>query len=332
MPTHAIHIMVMYHCVKNEAREQREALEIQGRTASPPPPNATFALVTLVIGLDANQEESLLRNKLWWTHNHGVQLCVYHALIDSSRPPSWNKILAVVHMLMCSSDTQWVIHMDADAVVHNQTLSPMEMLSSVSRAAGGDAIFSSKQVVWSTDFGHGTSSVPGIGKSPINASVYIIRNSKASIDILLDVYNTYHGMTPWFRHHWQEQHAIHTFYAKDPSRFKRECIIVSNELFNSHGTSSRESDFIRHFAGMKYFPGSASKYDYISSLLHDREALLPSEQYLQEQENARRCYAVPSRLISSWREVSRGFAASQASMVHLTCDTVTCKNVIDVHR
>ena len=177
-----------------------------------------------------------------------------------------------------------------------------------------------------------TSSVRGIGKSPINAGVYIIRNSKASIDILLDVYNTYHGMTSWFRHHWQEQHAIHTFYTKDPVRFEKECVIVSNGLFNSHGSSSREADFIRHFAGMKEFPGSTSKYDHISSLLHDREALLPEEQYVVVKENARRCFTLPSILMSSWREVSRGFAASQASIVHLTCDTASCTEVIDVYK
>lgn len=92
-------------------------------TPTPNPPAAVRSghALTLVTLADEAMAEVALRTGQRlerYARQHGYSLLRYRAPIDPSRHPAWNKVLAVKHALL-SRQSEWVLWLDADAVVMN---------------------------------------------------------------------------------------------------------------------------------------------------------------------------------------------------------------------
>jgi len=156
-----------------------------------------------------------------YAKRHGYAAIVATARIDASRPPAWSKLLLIESYLEENSDCNWLLWIDADALIAN----PEQRLEDL--------------VNEDFDFLVAADHAP----SPINTGVFLIRNCPAALAMLRRAYAKSH-----FRHHpnW-EQPAV--------AEALRECAeslrtrVVARRLLNSFAIEFEKGDFIVHFAG-----------------------------------------------------------------------------------
>jgi galactosyl transferase GMA12/MNN10 family len=134
-------------------------------------------------------------NKFQYARQHGYHLFDERAVVDSSRPPRWFKILAVRRLLL-QEDCDWVFWMDVDICVMNSTIrledflppskAPHDLLLSID-TRGNRA---------SPDNGARDPTLgppPGVG---YNARAWIIRNTPWSLEFferLVGIVFLYHA-------------------------------------------------------------------------------------------------------------------------------------------
>jgi hypothetical protein len=183
-----------------------------------------FAIASLytpdIAGVGARSSKIIAR----YARRHGYQALVAREILDSARHPAWSKLLLIEQFLVNHPDCDWLMWIDADAVITN----PAQRLED----------FVDEDV----DF------VVGKDRSanPINTGVFFIRNCEAALQMLRLAYTKVQ-----FLHHpcW-EQPAV--------TEALRECSgtlrtrVVSRRLFNSFFDEYEKGDFIIHFAGCNH--------------------------------------------------------------------------------
>jgi len=229
-------------------------------------PDAWFEVYTLIANLEPHHVDTVVRNTLKWTTQHGVRYCVRKVLHDASRTASWNKVAATVEALMCSR-AKWALSLDADALINNFELSPQDMISRIEGEVG-KIIFDSMVLFFSDEFGRKKNI------NPINAGVYFMRVDDRTVEFLCKVWNDYHGIDLFHFPYYEEQAAMRKFMIEDASEFAQDAVILPYALFNSYWREERKpDDFLVHYAG--FGRGRAGpkknkdKHDSLSRMIDD---------------------------------------------------------------
>lgn len=218
------------------------------------PSNASFVVATVVdlvrpalAWVDGYKQEThqLIRaNRIAWTSRHGARYCELDGLLDPGRTATWNKIVLMRNLLSCPHH-KWLMYLDFDAIFMNYELGPQALLELTEKKSGGSRL---AHFIFSSDYQP---------SSPINAGVFLVRNTNYSAKLLQNLYDPqgYHNSV---HHHWNEQHALHTFFTRNHTEFLQHCKIVHYSLFNQHMKQYSSGNFVAHYAGMP-----ARKYEYI---------------------------------------------------------------------
>ncbi len=152
---------------------------------------------------------------------HGYKAIIGTETLDPSRPASWSKLLLVERYLMENPACQWIMWIDADAVITKPAQSLEHLLD-----ANADFVVAED-----------------IPPSPINMGVFLARNCPAVLDLMRRAY----AKTHYVHHPWWEQPAVAD--ALRESRAELRAKIVPRRLLNSFAAEYQEGDFIIHFAG-----------------------------------------------------------------------------------
>jgi hypothetical protein len=152
---------------------------------------------------------------------HGYAALIATRLIDESRPASWSKLLLVEHYLARTPSCEWVMWIDADAVVTNPAQKVEDLIDQ------------------EVDF----LAAEDLPPSPINLGVFLVRNCPAALDLLRRAY----AKVQYIHHPWWEQPAVAEALRESGARLRSR--VVSRRLFNSFAGEHQEGDFILHFAG-----------------------------------------------------------------------------------
>jgi hypothetical protein len=186
------------------------------------PSQARFAIATLFTSEIADLGRRTSRVMAAYAKRHGYQAIIGKARIDVSRPPAWSKILLIERYLMENPACDWLMWIDADAVIAD----PARRLE--------DLVDDNVDFLVAQDQGSG----------PINAGVFLVRNCPAVFDMFRRAY----AKVQYIHHVWWEQLAL--------GEAMRECApalrarVVSRRLFNSFANEYQLGDFIIHFAGL----------------------------------------------------------------------------------
>jgi len=224
--------------------------------------NTWFEVYTLVAGLENRHIDAIVRNTLEWTQRHGVRFCIRRYKADASRSGSWNKVAANIEALERSKAT-WALSLDADALIQNYDVSPLEMLDRIEEHIGAEA-FTTHSIFLSSEFGNKKD------VNPINGGVYFMRVNHQSIRFLTRVWNEFHGMSLFYRPYYEEQAAMRRFYIRKRKEFNRYAIILPFQIFNTYYKVAKPDDFLTHYAGYGTGRGVAKnkdKYDKLTRMI-----------------------------------------------------------------
>jgi hypothetical protein len=153
-----------------------------------------------------------------YAERHGYTAIVARSQLDATRHPVWSKLVLVEHYLSNHPSCNWLLWMDADAVI---TI-PQKRLED----------FLLKDV--------GFLAAEDPGNCLVNAGVFLVRNCAATIYVLRRAY----AKTQYLTHPTPEQMALSEALLES---VVRTCV-VSRRLFNSFAKEHRKGDFIIHFA------------------------------------------------------------------------------------
>ena len=229
--------------------------------------DAWFEVYTMIVNLDLQQADAVMRNTLKWTTQHGARYCVQRIIYDGSRTVSWNKVAATADAL-ARSRAKWALSLDADALINSFEISPQDILRRIERESD-ERTFASKVLFFSDDFGAKKRI------NPINAGVYIMRVDERTIKFLSKVWNNYHGINLLHFPYYEEQAALRNFMMQDPTDFEQDAVILPYSLFNSYWREERKpDDFVVHYAGFgRGFRGPeryAEKFDALTRIINER--------------------------------------------------------------
>jgi hypothetical protein len=157
-----------------------------------------------------------------YAKRHGYEAVIASDRIDASRPAAWSKILLIERYLIENTACDWLMWIDADAVITN----PARRLE--------DLVDESIDFLVAKD----------LGPSPINTGVFLVRNCPAALEMLRRAYAKFE----YIHHSWWEQPALTEAMRECAPEFRAR--IVSRRLFNSFADEYRPGDFIVHFAGL----------------------------------------------------------------------------------
>jgi ADP-heptose:LPS heptosyltransferase len=107
--------------------------QLPGRTAKPP----LLTLVTLADQRMTRLAQITGERLEEYSRRHGYACIRYRHLLDPARHPAWNKVLAVRHAML-SRQGEWVMWIDADAIIMNMDFPAIQLIQD-----GCDAIFAS---------------------------------------------------------------------------------------------------------------------------------------------------------------------------------------------
>ncbi len=184
-------------------------------------PGARIALATLYTPEMSEMGQLSSGALCAYAARHGYAAVVATGKIDATRPASWSKLLLVERHLASNPACEWVMWIDADAVVTNPARRVEDLI-------GEDVDFLVAE---------------DLPPSPMNLGVFLIRNCPATRDLLRRAYEK----GQYTHHPWWEQPAIVEALSEGGAavRFR----VVPRRLFNAFPGEHREGDFILHFAG-----------------------------------------------------------------------------------
>jgi hypothetical protein len=163
-------------------------------------------------------------NKKHYAWKHGYDFCEIRHSLDTKRPTSWSKILAI-KAEFCSPVYDWIFWTDPDAVIMNSEIKLESIIDDKY-----DMVFP-------------------FNEDGLNAGNFLIKNSPISIHFLNNVY----AQDQFINHPWWEQAAIHFLLHQYRSNMK----LVPGYVMNSHPMIGdyiyKDGDFMIHFSGMGGF-------------------------------------------------------------------------------
>ena len=187
----------------------------------PPRSDAAIAVATLYTPEIAEYGRLTSDVPAAYARRHGYNAAIVVARIDESRPPAWSKLVLVERYLSRNPSCEWIMWIDADAVVTNPAIRVEDLVD-------GDA-----------DFLVAEDCPP----SPINTGVFLARNCPAVLDLLLRAY----AKVQYLHHPWWEQPALGEALREGDGALRSR--IVPRQRFNSFPGEHREGDFVVHYAG-----------------------------------------------------------------------------------
>lgn len=185
---------------------------------------AQFAVATLYTPEIADFGKRTANIVARYARRHGYQAVIASEVLDAARPPAWSKLLLIEQCLVDHPSCDWLMWIDADAVITNLAQRLEDMVDeSVDFLVAEDR-----------------------SASTINTGVFFVRNCPAVLRMLRLAY----GKVEFLDHPCWEQPAV--------EKAMRECSetlrtrIVSRRLFNSFFDEYQSGDFVIHFAGCKH--------------------------------------------------------------------------------
>lgn len=189
-----------------------------------------IAVVTIASGTEYRKIVTPgIENKKKYCELHGYDFIVCEETLDSSRSPSWSKVL-LLNKLMENSSYKWLFWTDADSLIMNHSIR-LE-----------DLIDERYNMVITVDF------------ASICAGEFFMKNCEWSRQFLKIIY----GHTECIHHRWWEQCAMIEELKINPSHYayiklfpQRIMNSFPKEQFPHVGSQSiyQTGDFIFHFAG-----------------------------------------------------------------------------------
>lgn len=179
-----------------------------------------ISLLTLYTDEIAHYAAPVADAKEQYCAAHGYTFVRATASLDTSRPPAWSKILLIERYLEDHPECQWVVWIDADAVImHTET--PLE------------AFLDDRYDL-----------VVGTDDQWVNTGVFFLRNSAAARRFLRQVYSR----TEHTHHPFWEQAAMHDLLREGVHGLSVH--VVPSAPFNAYPSTYTEGDFILHFAAV----------------------------------------------------------------------------------
>ncbi|CAD7697635.1 unnamed protein product [Ostreobium quekettii] len=203
--------------------------------------------------------EATRENKEGYARRHGYRYFDASFLLDTSRPPSWSKILAVQYYL---AEYDWVFWMDSDSVVTNPDIKLESILPAGERL---DFI---------------------VTKDPAgyNAGMWFIRNSPWSHKFL----RTWWGMSSFVRKAGDtksgDNDALkHILANMDETELEEHVGVAPQCTFNSYVFKSSVRNWIRHAMDPEEFEcGLHQQGDFIVHLAGMQDKLVHIRKFLNE--------------------------------------------------
>lgn len=170
---------------------------------------------------------------------HGYRYCEVSTTLESSRPPAWTKVKA---MMLLLSFTDIVVAMDADAIIRNNTI----RIESILELEVYD--LKDKDAIYTNDFQQDRQS-EATPKSFINTGVYIMRNTPWIKGFLESVHKFY--QSSMFQKNL-ERDEVMLYRMKNADEFNEHVAIIPFRYMNSPVTQDldkyEDGDFVAHYA------------------------------------------------------------------------------------
>lgn len=173
-------------------------------------------------------------NKAMYANRNAYHFRLFHHL-DSSRPPSWSKILAL-KTLIKSRDYDWIMWLDGDVVITNY----------------GTRIETFLPTNPNIDF------LITKDCNDINMGAFIMRASRSALAFLEEIYGGAHVTSKILNDAWWEQKSFISLYGISAD-LRNSTLQVPQKTFNSYppeyecleegSTGWSEADFVIHFPG-----------------------------------------------------------------------------------
>ncbi|WP_428305409.1 class I SAM-dependent methyltransferase [Lacipirellula sp.] len=182
-----------------------------------------FAMVTLWHGEQYNELAAIVNPaKQAYCDRYGYDFKVFDHLLDSSRPASWSKILAVKEIL---AEYDWVIWTDVDAILWDPSIALRQLLQ-----------HEDKDLVIQRNHDN------------VNAGVFFVRNCTWSRRFLDAIY----AREDLTHHHWWEQQAI--IESLDDPLWADRCHVYPHLTpqpgFHGYHAFRSWNNLLLHFAGI----------------------------------------------------------------------------------
>jgi hypothetical protein len=203
----------------NFGREASTKVFRSPRKTAPGQPR--FAVATLYTPEFAKLGEYTSRVLCAYAKQRGYDAIVATGSLDTTRPPSWSKLLLVERYLAANPTCTWLMWIDADAVIAN----PKKRLEDLV----GEHI----------DF----LAAEDQSACVINAGVFLVRNCSAALDMLRRAY----AKVQYIHHPWWEQLALAEALREYGDQLRSR--VVSRRLLNAFPDEYHKGDFIVHYAG-----------------------------------------------------------------------------------
>jgi ADP-heptose:LPS heptosyltransferase len=184
-----------------------------------------LTLVTLNDDVMAAVARITRRRLREYADRHQYGLLHYEKLLDPSRPASWNKVLAVRNALL-SRQSEWVMWMDADAIVMNLEFPATRLID--------DKV----DLIFGSDY------------NGMNAGIFLIRYSDWSLRFLECTYflGECYADPDGFNPLWEQstfKHLIVHF-----PEVEQHVKILPQAAMNSDPGTYQDGDFVLHLAGV----------------------------------------------------------------------------------
>jgi GR25 family glycosyltransferase involved in LPS biosynthesis len=219
--TLAHHKMTRVYKPRSEERGTRSEETPVSHSSFLVPRSSHLAVATLYTSEVAELGRRTSRVLRAYAERHGYAAVVATATFDPSRSPIWSKILLLERYLLENPECEWIMWIDADAVIMN----PSQRLE--------DLVDDEVDFVVAVD----------VDPSPMNAGVFLVRNCPGTLDMLRRSYMKSQYVTG----HFPEQQAL--FEALQESTQTVRARFVPRPRLNSFAFEYQEGDFILHFAG-----------------------------------------------------------------------------------
>ncbi|GBG81747.1 hypothetical protein CBR_g33925 [Chara braunii] len=216
--------------------------------------HGNITILTVTVGLPKDYLSGLRRNRFAYVNAHGYRYCEVMTSLDFDQPISVTRIKA---MLLLLSFADIVVHLDADVLIMNKSVSIESIL------ALRPYNMSKKDAIYTNDYTV-LRDVDPDEMALINTAVYIMRStawSKAFLEIQYRFFRWAFQRKLW------NQQALAVYRLKHHVEFAEHIAIVPYRLLNvpcchEHNYYQR-GDFIAHFAG----GNNREKYDDLSIMM-----------------------------------------------------------------
>ncbi|GAX78752.1 hypothetical protein CEUSTIGMA_g6189.t1 [Chlamydomonas eustigma] len=203
-----------------------------------------LTIATVIDGLPATYHTSLMKNRLQYAARHGYRYCELQ-MTDRNKIPAFSKL---PWMLALSPCTDFLIHVDADAMFSNLDLT-LDPWVNFMQSKGLDQLFSKDC----------------ISESPINFGVFMIRPAPWIWNFYRKVYNQ--CVCDWSRmNDWPaEQGIIYDLMAEQQDSYETgRSLIVSEKGWNHiifDGSLPNPDDLLVHITFPRLFPKQDRKHN-----------------------------------------------------------------------